>query len=152
MVRVVMPRNYRFLLKWIVLAGASAILFKLSCDRLVQSFLSITSSSKIKSGIDDAMSRYEDSLIAWAQHGHHAKKDTLPRETQEARSDLQLIGAQVFFRHGARTPISLLPSLEEVRRSEQGLHVCFTLCVRVARSSTPKNIWNSILRPNGTSN
>jgi len=33
----------------------------------------------------------------------------------KARDDLKLIGAQVFFRHGARTPVFLLPGLEEVR-------------------------------------
>ena len=33
-----------------------------------------------------------------------------------------------------------------------GLHLLLTLYVRVARSSMPKNTWNSILRPNGTSN
>ncbi|CAF4363016.1 unnamed protein product, partial [Adineta steineri] len=35
------------------------------------------------------------------------------------RDDLQLIGAQVFFRHGARTPLKLLPGLEEVSYSKE---------------------------------
>jgi lysophosphatidic acid phosphatase type 6 len=32
----------------------------------------------------------------------------------QPRDDLQLIGAQIFFRHGARTPCHILPGLEEV--------------------------------------
>ncbi|CAF0756523.1 unnamed protein product [Adineta ricciae] len=40
-------------------------------------------------------------------------------ERSKARSDLQLIGAQIIFRHGARTPLFLMPSLEEVIYSNE---------------------------------
>ncbi|CAF3294283.1 unnamed protein product [Rotaria socialis] len=34
--------------------------------------------------------------------------------TEDNRDKLKLIGAQIFFRHGARTPLNMLPNLDEV--------------------------------------
>jgi hypothetical protein len=60
------------------------------------------------------MSTYEKSLTSWASTGQ--RSESIPNKPIDTkiRDDLQLIGAQVYFRHGARTPISLLPGLEEV--------------------------------------
>jgi len=110
-----MRRNCCCMLKWVLFTGIFGILFKLSCDSLVDIFLSVSSSSIVNikdSNSDDAS--YEDSLIAWATTGKRIKKEKFSMEKLKERDDLQLIGAQVFFRHGARTPLNLLPSLEQV--------------------------------------
>ncbi|CAF1194659.1 unnamed protein product [Adineta ricciae] len=38
------------------------------------------------------------------------------------REDLKLVGAQIFFRHGARTPLNMLPNLDEVTYDKE-LHL-----------------------------
>jgi hypothetical protein len=60
------------------------------------------------------MSTYDKSLTFWASTGQ--RSESIPNKPIDTkiRDDLQLIGAQVYFRHGARTPLSLLPGLEEV--------------------------------------
>jgi len=102
-----MRRNYRSLLKWILLAGILAIFFKLCCDILVD-----ISIGNIKDSTSDVS--YESSLIAWAATDPRLKKRKFAMKYIKERNDLQLIGAQIFFRHGARTPLNLLPNLEEV--------------------------------------
>jgi hypothetical protein len=109
-----MRRNCCLLLKWFLFTGIFAILFKLCCDILVDIFLSAPSSLIVNIKYRNSHIRYEDSLIAWAVTGQHLKNEKLSMENIKERNDLQLIGAQVFFRHGARTPLHLLPSLEEV--------------------------------------
>jgi hypothetical protein len=109
-----MRRNCRLILKWILLTGILVITFKICCDALVDIILSTSSSSIVNMEERNSQRSYEDSLIAWAMTGQHAKNKKLTMENIEERHDLQLIGAQVFFRHGARTPLNLLPSLEEV--------------------------------------
>ena len=68
------------------------------------------------------MSNYANDLRSWASTGQRLgnvqKLGKTPMDRQ-SRDDLQLIGAQIFFRHGARTPLSLLPGLEEVRRQKR---------------------------------
>lgn len=110
-------RNYPSLLKWLLFAGTSAIVFKLCCDKVADFVLSINSSSLIDTDISDVIFSYEQSLIAWAETGQRAKPTKLTTKRIDPRDDLQLIGAQVFFRHGARTPLRLLPTLEEVGRN-----------------------------------
>lgn len=109
-----MRRNFRLLCKWFLLTGTVALLFKLSCDSLVDLFLSSSSSSIINIKDTDSDANYEDSLIAWASTGQRLKNERFSPGNIPDRNDLQLIGAQICFRHGARTPINLLPSLEEV--------------------------------------
>ena len=142
-------RNYRFLLKWLLLLGTSAIVFKLCCDKLVQVVLSISRSSLIDTDISEVIFNYEESLIAWAETGQRTHPTKLAMKILDQRDDLQLIGAQVFFRHGARTPLRLLPTLEEVGRDMLNLSsTLWTAC----RLSTVKIISNSILQRNGISN
>jgi hypothetical protein len=102
------------ILKWCLYAGILAILFKLCCDSLVDIFLSASSSSIVNMKDSDSDVSYEASLIAWAATGQRLKNDKFSMGNIKERNDLELIGAQVFFRHGARTPLNLLPSLEEV--------------------------------------
>jgi hypothetical protein len=103
------------ILKWVLLTGALAILFKLCCDSLVDIFLSASRSSVVKmEGKKNSRQSYEDLLIAWAVTGQQLHNEKLVMGNIKERNDLQLIGAQAFFRHGARTPLVLLPSLEEV--------------------------------------
>jgi hypothetical protein len=109
-----MRRNCRMILKWILFAGILAILFKLCCDSLVDIFLSVSSSSIVDMNDSDSDISYEDTLIAWAATGQRLNDKKFSMENIKERSDLQLIGGQIFFRHGARTPLNLLPSLEEV--------------------------------------
>ena len=61
---------------------------------------------------------YEDFLTAWATTGQRSNDGKLSMKNIQTRNDLQLIGAQIVFRHGARTPLHLLPSLEEVYMSK----------------------------------
>lgn len=64
------------------------------------------------------MSTYENHLTSWASTGQRTnviEKKILPMTIRE---DLQLIGAQIYFRHGARTPLKLLPGLDEVISKE----------------------------------
>lgn len=60
------------------------------------------------------MSTYEHHLTSWASTGQRNDVEQRKIPSFNHRNDLQLIGAQIFFRHGARTPIHLLPSLEQV--------------------------------------
>ncbi|CAF3878971.1 unnamed protein product, partial [Rotaria sp. Silwood1] len=66
------------------------------------------------------MSVTDDHPIAcWALTGQrvfHGNDGSMMNDHIEMkpRDDLQLIGAQIFFRHGARTPVNLLSGLEEV--------------------------------------
>jgi hypothetical protein len=100
-----MRQSCHSILKWSFLTGTSTILLKLCYESLFKAAL--TTSNK-------SMSTYENSLTSWASTGQRSESiPTKPIDTK-IRDDLQLIGAQVYFRHGARTPLSLLPGLEEV--------------------------------------
>lgn len=109
-----MRRNFCLLFKWFLFIGISVKLFELSCDTLVKLFLSSSSSSIVNMKDSDSDITYEDSLMIWAATGQRFKNEKHSIEDIQQKNDLQLIGAQIFFRHGARTPINLLPSLEEV--------------------------------------
>ena len=108
-----MRRHHRTILKWIILSGICAIVFKAICDGLVDIFLSasVPSIANVKD------SNYEDLLIGWAATGQRVKNEKFSMEKIPNRHDLELIGAQIVFRHGARTPLHLLPNLEEVHHS-----------------------------------
>ncbi|CAF4161885.1 unnamed protein product [Rotaria socialis] len=95
------------------------IAFKVCCDSLVDIFLSVSSTSLVNMEDRNADSNYEKSIIAWATHGQRLNNEKLSVGSAQERNDLQLIGMQIFFRHGARTPINLLPSLEEVVYSKE---------------------------------
>jgi hypothetical protein len=60
------------------------------------------------------MSSYENTLTSWASTGQRLKSIDNKQIDTKIRDDLQLIGGQIYFRHGARTPLNLLPGLEEV--------------------------------------
>jgi hypothetical protein len=60
------------------------------------------------------MSTYENTLTSWASTGQRLKSIDNKHIDTKIRDDLQLIGGQIYFRHGARTPLNLLPGLEEV--------------------------------------
>ncbi|CAF3343575.1 unnamed protein product [Rotaria sp. Silwood1] len=64
-------------------------------------------------------SSYDQSLLAWVATDQRLNNEKLSMESIQQRNDLQLIGAQIFFRHGARTPLHLLPSLQEVIYSKE---------------------------------
>ncbi|CAF0739599.1 unnamed protein product [Rotaria sordida] len=81
---------------------------------LVDIFLPVSHSSIVDMEDKNAHSRYEQSLLAWRTNDERLNKEKLSMKNIPERNDLQLIGAQIFFRHGARTPLNLLPSLEEV--------------------------------------
>ncbi|CAF4706519.1 unnamed protein product, partial [Rotaria magnacalcarata] len=51
-------------------------------------------------GDRNADSNYEHSIIAWATHGQRLNNEKLSAESVQERNDLQLIGMQIFFRHG----------------------------------------------------
>ncbi len=109
-----MRRNWRMILKWFIILGICSIVFKLICDSFVNIYLSIPN-SWIKDGKgSNSDVAYEDFLTSWANTGQRLKNEKLSMKNIKTRNDLQLIGAQIFFRHGARTPLHLLPSLEEV--------------------------------------
>ncbi|UJR33987.1 hypothetical protein I4U23_021402 [Adineta vaga] len=105
-----MRRYHRLILKWLLLIGIFGILLKKSSDYLVDLILSSSDNIEEKS----ALLTYEQSLIAWAAVGQQSFKKKMTMDHRKERNDLQLIGAQIIFRHGARTPLFLLPSLEEV--------------------------------------
>ena len=105
---------WRFILKWLVFIGALIIVFKLCCDALVYTFLAASSSSILNVNQRNTDTNYEQSLIAWAETGQHLNNRKMSAKNIRIRNHLQLIGAQIFFRHGARTPLKLLPTLEEV--------------------------------------
>jgi hypothetical protein len=93
------------ILKWSLLAGTSTILLKLCYESFFRTTL-ITSNR--------VLSSYENSLISWASTGQRLGSDGKKSIDMKIRDDLQLIGAQIYFRHGARTPLNVLPGLEEV--------------------------------------
>ncbi|CAF3855915.1 unnamed protein product [Adineta steineri] len=95
------------------------LLFKKCCDSSVDIILTSTKSSIGKIDEKNFERNYEDSLIAWAVDGQYSNNEKLKMVNFKERSDLQLIGAQIIFRHGARTPYVLLPSLEEVIYSKE---------------------------------
>ncbi len=105
-----MRRNYVLIFKWFIFLGICAIGFQFICHGLVNIFLSVST----RSIGDTKDNNYEDFLITWATTGQRLKNGKISMETIKTRDDLQLIGAQVVFRHGARTPLHLLPSLEQV--------------------------------------
>ncbi len=100
-----MRQNCHSIIKWSLLTGTSTILLKLCYDSLFKTAL-ITSNR--------SMSTYENSLISWAATGQRLQSDQQKSMDTKIREDLQFIGAQIYFRHGARTPLNLLPGLEEV--------------------------------------
>ena len=54
-------------------------------------------------------------LTSWASTGQRVRTQLERIQLiMKIREDLQLIGAHIYFRHGARTPLNLLPGLEEV--------------------------------------
>ncbi|CAF0852854.1 unnamed protein product [Adineta steineri] len=110
----IMRRNFRLILKWVFVVGIVVLLFKKCCDSSVDIILTSTKSSIGKIDEKNFERNYEDSLIAWAVDGQYSNNEKLKMVNFKERSDLQLIGAQIIFRHGARTPYVLLPSLEEV--------------------------------------
>lgn len=112
-----MRRNYRFLLKWLIIVAIAAIIFNIVCAKIVRSILSGSMSSLRQTILVDSMNNYEESLISWAHNGHNIKQKPLKTEKYH-RDDLKLIGAQIIFRHGARTPLHLLPNLAQVGRNQ----------------------------------
>ena len=106
--------NYRFICKWLILAIITAFLFNFICDRLVNKILSLSQWSILNTEMRETIITYEQSLIAWAESGQQAEKKRLFMEKAKNRNDLQLIGAHIFFRHGARTPLHPLSSLDQV--------------------------------------
>jgi hypothetical protein len=97
------------ILKWSLLTGTSTILLKLCYESLFKTAL-ITSNKP--------MSTYGDTLAAWAKTGQRLEAQRKRSIDIKIRDDLELIGAQIYFRHGARTPLNLLPGLEEVNNKE----------------------------------
>ena len=110
-----MRPNCRFCLKWSALTIVSAIVFHYLCDSLVGKVLSLNNWSIFETQTREMIWNYEKSLIDWAHSGQRTDKRRAFEEKSETRDDLELIGVHVFFRHGARTPLHLLPNLEEVR-------------------------------------
>lgn len=62
---------------------------------------------------------YEQSLIDWAHSGRPSETKRSSTKTSTNFDEFELIGVHVFFRHGARTPLHLLPNLDEVRRTKK---------------------------------
>lgn len=151
---IFMRRTGRFLLKWFLMIGLFTFVFKLCCDSLVDIFISVSRSS-ITTMVDrHADSSYEQSLIAWAATGQQLKNDKLSTEGIKNRNDLQLIGAQVFFRHGARTPLNLLPNIEEVLKKQEKYSnlVVKKYCLQVVYTKEqlhhyPPSVWEIKLIP-----
>jgi hypothetical protein len=104
-----MRQNCHTLLKWSLLTGTSTIFFKLCYENLFKTAL--TASNR-------PISTYENTLISWASTGRRLESNQTKPMDMKIRDDLQLIGAQIYFRHGARTPLNLLPGLEEVNKRE----------------------------------
>jgi hypothetical protein len=104
-----MRRNPILILKWLIFLGICVIGFQSICDGLVNIFLSIPIGRDTKDN-----NFYEEFLINWATTGQRLTNEKFSMDKIQPRDDLQLIGAQVVFRHGARTPLHLLPNLEQV--------------------------------------
>lgn len=109
-----MRRYWRLISKSIVFIGIFSVLFKISCDRLVDILISVSSFSIVNMMDTNGDLTYEQFINAWVANGQYLRSERLTTEHIEKRNDLQLIGAQIIFRHGARTPLFLLPNLEEV--------------------------------------
>ena len=109
-----MGRCWTFLLKWLLIIGLSVLVFELCCDSLVEFVLFHSHDTKLNAKRRDQIVNYERSLIAWANIGQSLHTKNISIETIQERNDLQLIGGQIFFRHGARTPLKLLPNFEQV--------------------------------------
>lgn len=109
-----MRRNYRMILKWFILIGIVAILSKILFNGLVNLFFSSSTSVTGDTKDSSVTVSYEEFLIAWATTGQRSKSEKISMENVQTRNDLQLLGAQIIFRHGARTPLHFLPSLEQV--------------------------------------
>jgi len=97
------------------------------------------------------MSTYENTLTSWALTGQRLDDKQTKSFEMKIRDDLQLIGAQIYFRHGARTPLILLPGLEEVDEQEffygqesGGTIVLSALekTLQIVRDRYPTNEWN----------
>jgi hypothetical protein len=112
-----MRRNSILLLKWLIFLGICMIGFQSICDGLVNIFLSIPIGRDTKD--NNFYASYEEFLINWATTGQRLTNEKFSMDKIQPRDDLQLIGAQVVFRHGARTPLHLLPSLEQVIYSKE---------------------------------
>jgi hypothetical protein len=112
----VMQRHCHSILKCSLFTGPSTTLLQ-SSHRSFLKVLVLTSNR--------SMSNYANDLSSWASTGQRLgnveKLGKTPMARQQ-RDDLQLIGAQIFFRHGARTPLRLLPGIEEVRRQQCRRH------------------------------
>jgi hypothetical protein len=98
--------------------------FQSICDGLVNIFLSIPIGRDTKD--NNFYASYEEFLINWATTGQRLTNEKFSMDKIKSRDDLQLIGAQVVFRHGARTPLHLLPSLEQVYYKNFDLIVLFS--------------------------
>ncbi|CAF4539719.1 unnamed protein product, partial [Rotaria sp. Silwood2] len=109
-----MRQPYHSILKWSFLTGTSTILLKLCYESLYN--VSLRTSNK-------PMSTYENTLISWASTGQRSKTIKNKLIDTNIRDDLQLIGAQIYFRHGARTPLSSLPGLEEVSYTKEHIDI-----------------------------
>jgi len=109
-----MRRKCRMIFKWSLIILAFVLAFKYGCDKIVEILLSPSVFSLVNMKSTHSDMEYEQALIAWADTGRRLQTEQTSLKSVEQRNDLQLIGAQVFFRHGARTPLHLLPSLEEV--------------------------------------
>ncbi len=109
-----MRPNYHMIIKWSLLTGTSTILLKLCYESL------------FKTTLTTSMSTYGDKLTAWAKTGQRLEVQRKKSIDMKIREDLELIGAQIYFRHGARTPLTLLPGLEEVNNREYFLSIRFS--------------------------
>ena len=130
-----MRQNCHSILKWSLLTGTSTILLKLCYE------------SVLRTATNRSMSTYEHLLTSWARTGQ--RTDTTERRipSMTVREDLQLIGAQIYFRHGARTPLHLFPGLEEVMFER--VYSISMFFVRSSRSRIPKNIQKVSRQLNG---
>ncbi len=98
-----MRQSCHMIIKWSLLTGTSTILLKLCYESL------------FKTTVTASMSTYGDNIAAWATSGQRAEILRRKSIDLKIREDLELIGAQIYFRHGARTPLTFLPGLEEVK-------------------------------------
>ncbi|CAF3998224.1 unnamed protein product, partial [Rotaria sordida] len=109
-----MRSAYHSILKWSFLTGTSTILLKLCYESLYN--VSLRTSNK-------SISTYENTLISWASTGQRSKTIQNKLIDTKIPDNLQFIGAQIYFRHGARTPLSLLPGLEEVSYTKEHIEI-----------------------------
>ncbi|CAF1156285.1 unnamed protein product [Adineta ricciae] len=105
-----MRQNCHSILKWSLLTGTSTILLKLCYETFLRSAITTTNRSA---------STYENTLTSWASTGKRSIASPTRLVDTKLRDDLQLIGAQIYFRHGARTPLHLLPGIEEISYSKE---------------------------------